>query len=145
MKSRMVNFVKSLNVERVPMHDSKMFRYSGGYPKVIDTPDFYGIMDSTFEIKEHVVPVQHLSQSWVVPGKSSLGRNMVHTKDTFIAVSEEVEDLLMLPFKHQYSKIKDLEYALSHEKVKLWQFQNASIWQRIKYLFTKELPLCTTN
>lgn len=138
MKSRMVTFVKSLNIEKLPMHDPHAFKYPMLRPKVVDSHGFYGILDSTFEIEAHVVPIQHLCESWNVPLRR--GPDLLRTKDTFIAVSKEVEDLLELPFKHQYSRIKDLEYQLSYKEVKLWQFQNASLWQRIKYLFTMELP-----
>ena len=138
----MVKFVKSLNVVNVPMHDPKTFRYTGAYIKLVDTEDFSGIMETTFEIQEHVVPIQHLSQTWALPKRR--GPDDTITYDYFIAVSEEVEELLQLPFKDQCSQIKDLEHQLDHKKARLWQIKNASLWQRLKYLFTKELPCITS-
>ena len=134
-----VKFVESLNVKEVAVGSCvDMMRYA--------TLEECAPIDGTDRIlapvktNTRVVPIHQFCES----GKP----------DIFIAYSKEVEELLGMPFNVLHNDLKEAKayseriksslsrFTLENDVLskKLLQVNNASIWQRLKYLLTGKLP-----
>ncbi len=113
---RYVNFIKSLNVEKLPLTGTDIQYYSNNFTVVDDAgrPAFLHTLNTTRE----VVPVHIIS-------KREYGKRT----DTYIAYTKEVENLLGTPFK-----------AIKEENDRLYRYyESKSFWQRLKFLFTGKI------
>tara|TARA_R100001143_G_C3360997_1_gene135681 strand:- start:13239 stop:13616 length:378 start_codon:yes stop_codon:yes gene_type:complete len=121
-----VKFVRQLVVDDV--------RYVGDYVEyrcIGTSPDITRVVKGDEEgfllgvEQKELAPVHHLCD--------------VHNgtrRDLFIAYSKEVQELLGMPFDTLSNELEDAREAISalHSRI-----GHATLWQRIKYLFTKRL------
>lgn len=121
-----VKFVRELVVDDV--------RYVGGYVEyrcIGTSPDITRVLKNDQEgfllgVEERrLAPVHHLCD--------------VHDgtrRDVFIAYSKEVQELLGMPFDTLTEELERTRRIIStlHRRI-----EHASLWTRIKYLFTKRL------
>lgn len=148
-----VNFIKSINVKQILVgdHDSVL-----RYP-VIDgigrAKDGYWLHDPRAKIgdrtsKHIVIPIHWLSKAEYSGKIDSHGNNEVEISNTYIAISEEVDELLGKPIqacqKHADERIAEARKDAG-ERVTMAEQRRDEIyaavtetnfWQRLKYLFT---------
>lgn len=135
-----VNFVSGLVVEKVPHLGKDDMDYNTvSFPAQLDDGTLLGLSTGVQKYTR-TVPIFHMC---------GLGK-----ADTYVAYSEEMEQLLGIPIralveerdmhKHQSSRYfyeKRLEYA---ERLRLHarlrRLQEWTVWQRIRFVFTRALP-----
>ncbi len=126
---RKVTFIKSLNVDLVPMlgHEEVRYHMMGPAPPIpilTDETEEYLLTEATVETM--VVPVHMLRTG---------NRNV---RDTlYIAYSKEVQDLLGMPFDVMK---RELDECRAHAEVQLHmldKYRHAKWWRRLGYLFSR--------
>lgn len=117
---RMVKFIKSLNVDLIPLTGNDMKYYSQNFT-VVDDIGKPAFLHTEVQVKEHVVPINIFSQ--IRKGKRT---------ETYIAYSEEVQELLEMPFK----SINEQLYLAEKYKRKI---ETATWINRLLYVFTGKL------
>ena len=149
-----VNFIKSMKVERVMVGDHEDFF---GYSQVDRARDghygwFHREMNDTDVVRtKHrniVVPIHWLSRADYSGKIDGHGNNEVEISNTYIAISEEVDELLGKPIqacqKHADERIAEARKDAG-ERVTMAEQRRDEIyaavtetnfWQRLKYLFT---------
>ena len=122
---RKVKFIRSLNVELLSLHSTNVKYYSKNFTPVMEGEIPY-LLDTPVKINTVVVPITQLTNI------DKKGERV----DTFIAYSEEVEELLVMPFKAIREEIDIVNSCLDIIKYKVI---NATFIKRLKYLFTGKL------
>lgn len=120
-----VKFIKSLNVEILPLTDYNIRYWNTEATPIMDEGE-EKLLHTTLKVKMEIIPVHILSKV--------KGRKRIST--TYIAYSKEVEDLLDMPFNTMRREIKELSFSLQflHNKI-----DTATIFNKLRYLFTGKL------
>lgn len=132
-----VTFISGLKIEKVPHFGRDELAYQL-LPNFLDDGSFMG-MSSTGAVHTRTVPIFEMF---------GLGRD-----DGYIAYSEEVEKLLGIPIRTLVADLvtrkrlvseaqRELDSAQKYYRQlysRLTALRNANLWQRIKFVFTREL------
>lgn len=122
---RQVKFIKSLNIEILPLTKYNEVEYHTYNPShVMSEYDPYFL--HTKDVTTQVVPVNQFTK------ENSEGERV----ETYIAYSEEVEELLNMPFKSISHQIEMISRTLD---IVRYTVTNATFIKRLKYLFTRKL------
>lgn len=135
---RVVKFIKSLNIEEVPAYcgDEVQYMRMTGTVQPIDHDEFadFGVTE-----KIHAAPVHHFSRSF--SGGNCFNPNKVERVDAFIAYSQEVQELLGMPFdalKEENERLSDrcssLENANASKASALHKIETLSFIGRLKFV-----------
>ena len=119
-----VKFIKSLVVEELPLTSDNITYHSLDATPVL-YKDEYHMLATNVETK--VVPIHIINQ---------FNYEKHQVEEVFIAYSEEVEDLLHMPFKC-ITESRDM--ALNSYSKLLHKVNKANWIKRLKYLFTRKL------
>ena len=148
---KIVNFIKSMEVERIPVSENlDEFSYSRFIRRTSDGAwtDLEAVIeDATYQ--RIIVPIHQFNEGNYTGGVNLDGTDEIEISETYIAISEEVEELLGKPIYAAQEAAK-LEVAMAKEEAKReieraryyeeqWQKYDASFWKRFLYLFTGTL------
>lgn len=124
---REVTFIRGLEVETVRAAPLDGVRYyeMGELPTILPTEE---LLMTEQVVKERVVPVHRLRG---LRGPRS---------DTYIAYSADVQELLELPFTVMERQLKEQDVALLTLRSRLARLTDATLWERLRFLFQKRLP-----
>ena len=117
---RYVNFIKSLNVERIPLTGRDMTYYSQNFTLVDDNGE-PAFLHTQEQVTIHTIPINLISHV-----------NTEKPSETYIAYSKEVEELIEIPFM---AIKEELYQAYTHKR----KIETATWINRLQYLFTGNL------
>ncbi len=127
---RRVNFVRSLNVDSIPMLNGDEVRYQSmeSITPVPSGDDIeFLLTEKTIEVR--IAPVHTLSE----------GHADGRRDDTYIAYSKEVQDLLRMPFDTMKRQLDDQSKQISNLYSDKAAVREASLWTRVKFVFSGDM------
>lgn len=129
---REVTFVSGLKIESVLATGANEISYHVMSERPLFATDGSALALENMTVTSQVVPVHALR-----------GLNWRDQSTTYIAYSKEVQKLLCLPFDAMAKQIEALESTASqlrqlHDK-RLREIADSTLWQRLKYLFTRKI------
>ena len=120
---RRITFIKSLNVESLPMLNLDEVRYhTAENIRAVSDEEYLETRD--YSVETHIVPVHMLRT----------GNEFV--KDTlYIAYSKKVQDLLGMPFDVMKKQLDEQSEQIQDLYLKISRIRHAKFWKRVRFLF----------
>ena len=145
-----VKLITGLQIEEVVAYNSQYVQVVDAYNHSFSSPDRN--MLTTTERKVHVVPIKHWVESFCdLPSDcpSEMKYEHITTKEGYIAVSPEIDEVLGKYLSCCNDEINSLEKEKSRLEGQLFDIQNKergfrrqllkyetlTLWQRLKFLF----------
>lgn len=142
---RYVTLVESLNLRKLPMLNNDEVRYHS-----LDTitpvpgPGDTEFLATDQRIETRVVPIHQ----FVFPdrGKSApvdmdmLNRRVQAQNTVYIAWSQEVQELLEMPFDVLKRQLDEAHVWINDLRYDRDRYRHAGWWKRLRYLFTRRRP-----
>lgn len=122
-------FIKSLNVEKVRLHDLNNYHYYS-----METP-------YTACFKDKVFPVDKAVKSEIVDIHEICRHENGATSRTLIAYNREVEELIAIPFSAIKNQNDTLKHQNSLQRLHLNRVRSLSFWKRFCFLFAPQKSL----
>lgn len=135
---KIVKFIKSLNVEEVPCGERQhMFQYYDHDLYPVSNTDL--VIAPNTRVQNKIVPIHELFQ-W-----KSTSDGLIDKKEMYIAISEEVDELLGMPYaslaarndflEKEFIKLRTLlseaDKKNRDQSTKIYKMENASWWRRL--------------
>lgn len=118
-------------VERRPVHE---MMHSMPMPTVRPCMDDLemALAPVSDTVQRDVIPIQVFMQMKV-------NHDIEYREATYIGWSKEVEDFIQVPFRVLHNTIDESQKAYINAMNILGDYRSASLWQRIKYVFTRKV------